>query len=198
MVKKLLYVLVFLYCGIVYATTTTVTVAQVPQTGENSGTNGCGSVAGADCTLESGVAWPNPRFSTIVTANGTCVTDNLTGLMWAQNANLFGSVTWATALTDIAAMNTNPVATGGYLCGYTDWRLPNINELVSLVNYGQQNQASWLNTHGFSNNVRTDNYWSSSVYAPTGSGSYWVVSFDDGSTAGVNTNDYVWPVRGGQ
>ncbi|MBI5195097.1 MAG: hypothetical protein HZA10_02105, partial [Nitrospirae bacterium] len=39
---------------------------------------------GQDGEILSGVAWPNPRFS----VNGDCVTDNLTGLMWAKNANL--------------------------------------------------------------------------------------------------------------
>lgn len=175
------------------------TVAQVPQTGESAGTNGCGGVAGSDCIVESGVAWPNPRFSTVITTNGTCVTDNLTGLMWAQNANLFGtSISWSTAESDIAAMNTNPAATGGYLCGYTDWRLPNINEMVSLVNYGQPNQGNWLNSQGF-NGVQTANsYWSSSVYGPTGSGYYWIVYFAGGSTNSAHSMLYVWPVRGGK
>ena len=35
------------------------------------------------------VAAPQPRFT--VGASGNVVTDNLTGLMWAQNANPFGA-----------------------------------------------------------------------------------------------------------
>ena len=44
-----------------------------------------------DGTLKKGVAWPNPRFTigTGTVFNTTnCVTDNLTRLMWARNANL--------------------------------------------------------------------------------------------------------------
>ena len=67
--------------------------------------------------------------------NGT-VTDTLTGLIWLKNANPFGFRTWDQALTDC-----NSLASGSY--GLADdsrpgqWRLPNIKEIESLVDYGR-------------------------------------------------------------
>jgi hypothetical protein len=166
----------------------------LPQTGESAGTNGCGATAGADCVLQTGIAIPNSRFVRGIGLAESCITDTLTNLMWESNpfAVFSSSLSWSNAISGVASLNSG----GGY-CGYNDWRLPNINELRSLVNYGQQSTAAWLNTQGFSN-VQPNYYWSSSVYAQLGSGTYWVVYFVDGSTAGDNGADYVWPVRGGQ
>ena len=57
---------------------------------------------GQDGDIRTGVAWPNPRF----TVNGDCVTDSLSGLIWAKNANLpNGQKTWDEALNFIASLN---------------------------------------------------------------------------------------------
>jgi hypothetical protein len=88
------------------------------------------------------------------------VSDNLTGLKWAKNANLSnGTRTWQGALDYVASTNN-----GFGLCGHHDWRLPNVNELESLVHAGQCDSATWLNTHGFTN-VQSGYYWSSSSNA---------------------------------
>ena len=87
---------------------------------------------GQDGDIQAGVPWPTPRF--IDNGDGT-VTDNLTGLVWLKNANPFGFRTWEQALTVC-----NSLASGSY--GLTDgsaagdWRLPNIKEIESLVDYG--------------------------------------------------------------
>ena len=85
--------------------------AAVPKTGQT--TSLCDQ--DDDGALQKGVPWPNPRFT--VGADTNVVTDNLTGLMWARNANLFGVVNWGTAVTNCNNLNYG---------GYTDWRLPNI------------------------------------------------------------------------
>lgn len=56
------------------------------------------------------------------------VTDHATGLMWAQDDSGVG-IDWENALD--LAVQANDVS---YL-GYSDWRLPNVKELQSIVDY---------------------------------------------------------------
>ncbi|MES0335666.1 MAG: DUF1566 domain-containing protein [Candidatus Magnetobacterium sp. LHC-1] len=123
----------------------------LPQTGQTTT-----YAAGDDGALQKGVAWPSPRF----TDNGDqTVTDNLTGLMWTKSANLpIEAKMWNDALNYVSSMNS-----GGGTYGYTDWRLPNINELESLANVSQASPDTWLNSQGFTN-VQFDFHWSSTTY----------------------------------
>jgi hypothetical protein len=166
-----------------------------------------GSV-GDDGALQAGVAWPVSRFTAISTGSGTVVSDNLTGLMWLQDANCAntiaynpdstgnGSVTWQHALDFVKGINDGTYSNCG--AGYTDWRLPNRKELRSLVDYSQYNPAL-QSGHPFSN-VQVDVYWSSTTYADDTSKAWSVrmyggdVYYDAKSVSG----DYVWPVRSGQ
>ncbi len=176
-------------------------VIDLPRTGQTTCYDSAGAVilcagTGQDGEIKAGVAWPSPRFTD--NGDGT-ITDILTGLMWTQDGNTPGPIacspattkTWQGALDYVACLNTN-----SYL-GYTDWRLPNVNELESLINAEQSNTVDWLNTQGFSN-VQSYFYWSStsgvfnSVYA---------VHMWDGETSRKGRSDYViyvWPVRSGQ
>jgi hypothetical protein len=175
--------------------------AELPQSGQTTCYDASGNQiactgTGEDGALQEGVAWPSPRF----TDNGDeTITDNLTGLMWTQNANAPGSActpgvekTWQDALNYVACLNTN-----SYL-GYSDWRLPNVVELESLVDPGQVSIASWLNTQGFSN-VQAGYYWSSTTEPtnPTVTVSAEVVHLAYGSVVdGPKSNsNYVWAVR---
>lgn len=138
--------------------------------------------------------------------NGT-VTDGMTGLIWLRNANCTdtvggvnrpsGYLTWADALTWTAAL-----ANGA--CGLTDdstagqWRLPNRNELQSLIDYSTSGPA--LPTgHPFVG-VRSSFYWSSTTFAPNPSKA-WFVHLNDGIVYGATGDKtdflWVWPVRGG-
>lgn len=56
--------------------------------------------------------------------NGT-ITDNATGLMWMQDDNASG-ISWEEALS---------YAEGKEFAGYSDWRLPDVKELQSIVDY---------------------------------------------------------------
>ena len=133
------------------------------------------------------------RFASV---NMDCIRDNMTGLIWTKNANLFVIQNWANAKTKVAEMNTTSSATGYHLCGYSDWRLPNQNELVSLFKSAavRSNQVTWLISQGFTN-VQPDSYWSSSV----GGLGAWFVNMSSGysSSLDVYFSFYVWPVRGG-
>jgi hypothetical protein len=138
---------------------------------------------GQDGELQTGVA-ASPRFTVGPTAG--CVTDNLTGLIWVAAPSLTGS-TWANAL---AAANLN-------LCGFTDWRLPNLVELGSLLNYSVADNAAVLTAAGFSNIGSW--YWTSTTIAgnPANAG---VLNIADGqmTTSAAKTYTYprTLPVRG--
>ena len=178
------------------------TPLNLPKTGQVTCYDESGNIIGCtgtgqDGDLHQGVAWPSPRFTD--NGDGT-VTDNLTGLIWTKDGNAPGSSacspattkTWQGALDYVACLNTN-----SYL-GYTDWRLPNVNELKSLVHAGQSNISTWLNTQGF-NNVQSGGYWSSTsvAYSPDYA---WVVGMWDGYMGDGSKASYghVWPVRSGQ
>jgi hypothetical protein len=146
---------------------------------------------GDDGDLQEGIAWPTPRFSD--NGDGT-VTDNLTGLIWLQDAKRFGQRTWADALSDCNSLADDGSAlTDGSVAG--DWRLPNVKELQSLIDFGRYNPA--LPTgHPFSN-VQSHYYWSSTTFAPN-TDHAWFVYMNYGRVNDYNksSNYYVWPVRG--
>ena len=145
-----------------------------------------------DGALEVGVAWPTQRFT--AQANTNCILDNLTGLIWAQNANQFGTVDWGTAVT-----NCNNLDYGGQ----TDWRLPNWQELRSLIDastYDPPLPTGYLSVFsGIQTGVGSLGYWASTTYAG-GMNNAWTVDMHYGCV-GTSTKviaRYVWPIRGGQ
>lgn len=154
--------------------------------------------SGQDGDVQAGVAWPVPRFTdnSIATVTDLSVTDNLTGLIWAQNGNLAGdTISWQAALNYIKGLNTN------FYLGHNDWRLPNRNELESLVNKQVPDQSVWLNLQGFKN-IQRNYYWSSSTdldssYYP---GRAWNVYMWSGylNRADKTYKQYFLPVRTGQ
>ena len=126
-----------------------------------------------DGALKKGVAWPATRFTD--NGNGT-VTDNLTGLIWLQSTACFAPTTWTNALAEV-----NALASG--TCGLADgssagqWRLPNINELESLIDASASTPALPANNHlsGLGNGI----YWSSTTYFGVASDA-WAIRFGDG------------------
>src|SRR5204863_123985 len=109
---------------------------RVPKTGQRrcfdtSGTPIDCAGTGQDGEIRAGAAWPTPRFTD--DGDGT-VTDNLTNLVWLKNASPFGLRTWHDALEDCNRLESGSHGlTDGSKCG--DWRLPNIKEIESLVDY---------------------------------------------------------------
>jgi hypothetical protein len=145
---------------------------------------------GDDGDIQTGVVWPDPRFTVI----GDCVTDNLTGLMWAKNADLPNDrKTWYEALDYVTQLNNS-----GGLGGYTDWRLPNSNELESLLNASEPIPAEWLNTQGFINVQAEWAYWASTTFSYQTSDA-WIFNTMSGAMDTFSKSDlfHVWPVRGG-
>jgi len=161
--------------------------APVPKTGQTTV-----YATGDDGALQKGVAWPTPRFTD--NGNGT-VTDNLTGLIWTKNANAFGTRTWVQALSDANGLHDGIAGlTDGSKAG--DWRLPNVQELQSLVDYGRS-APSLPAGHQFTG-VQVAYYWSSTTFVQT-TGSTWTVFFNGGGVYPSEKSSiyYVWCVRGG-
>ena len=120
--------------------------------------------------------------------------------MWSRNpAVLGGGDIWTGAIDN--AYNLT-------LCGYTDWQLPNVVELESLINAGGELSPDfWLNGEGFYNVPMDRGYWSSTSDAyiseyGSGYGAWCVELFGD-RVVGTKWNgvagtlNYAWPVRSG-
>jgi hypothetical protein len=178
----------------------------VMQTGTTQCSDSSGMVipcagSGQDAEYQAGVP-----ASYTDNGDGT-VTDNVSKLMWEKLSD-DGSIhdqdttyTWANAFaTKIATLNATNFA------GYNDWRLPNIRELNSIINFNATNPSTYSQLH---NNCmpgctvltcgcnKVASYWSSTT-VNTGA-SAWVVFFSEGRTIfTLKTGTFhVRAVRGG-
>ena len=127
------------------------------------------------------------------------VTDNVTGLMWQQDPG--EKMTWSEAVE---------MLNGFELAGYTDWRLPTIKELYSLIDFsGQTNKTPFINTdyfvfsYGDATGERSidSQYATSTIYESDtmgGQTTMFGVNFADGRIKGypIDKEFYVMLVRG--
>jgi hypothetical protein len=124
-----------------------------------------------------------PRFQ----VSGDIVTDTLTGLMWTRENIPGGKRNWAEAKKVAAAATTG---------GHTDWRLPTIRELLTLVDYERSDPAIDTDV------LKCDSawYWSSTPYQPSPGDYAWYVYFGYGGSNWLNQDDegFVRAVRAGQ
>ena len=99
---------------------------------------------------------------------GEAVLDRLTGLAWRRNTDLAGPILWSDALAQIADLNRT--------VNRQQWRLPNIDELESLVDAGTSGPAL---PPGHPFTAVRDVYWSSttSLYEPDWA---WALYLDKG------------------
>ena len=138
--------------------------------------------------------WPIPNSQADVTAgapngenytdNGDdTVTDNVTWLMWQQTMPS-ATYTWASAVAYCPTLT---------LAGHSDWRLPSVIELVSIVDLGQSSPR--INGTYFPNTPATW-FWSSSPMAGSPSNA-WVVYFGNGTALSAHYADVssTTPVR---
>ncbi|MCI5146582.1 MAG: DUF1566 domain-containing protein [Candidatus Electrothrix sp. AR3] len=142
--------------------------------------------------------------SQLIDHGDNTITDLKTGLMWKKclegvsgNACETDSpalFTWQEALQHPETVNSE----GGF-ADYDDWRLPNIKELISIVEKQCYNPAINLNRFP---NAPSSFVWSGSPDANSAnSASFaWHVSFNYGNSASVNRHSdrYVRLVRSGQ
>lgn len=130
--------------------------------------------------------------STVFGANGVhrdgakgIVIDTRTGLVWQDDAAAATTTaTWANAIT---------ICENLVLGGYSDWRLPNINELKSIRDMSRSSpaiEATFANT-------ASNYYWSSTSYAADTTNA-WDVDFGNGVVDWFNKtgSGYVRCVRG--
>ena len=104
------------------------------------------------------------------------VQDTTTNLMWQDDATP-ATMTWSDAINYCEALT---------LATFTDWRLPNQNELKSIVDTSVVSPAMSL---VFQNRVSSD-YWSSTTYAGVTTDA-WAVYFNYGyGTLNGKTDTY--------
>jgi hypothetical protein len=121
------------------------------------------------------------------------VADLVTGLMWEKKVEggddttclteLHGvgsKCTWAQAYLEwIPAVNAE-----GY-AGYSDWRIPHVKELQSIVDYSVTTPAIQPIFGPTGALICCGNYWSSTWEAGDIDG-HWTVDFDNGSVSSLN------------
>ena len=117
-------------------------------------------------------------------SSGGVVTDSATNLQWQDNVDAV-SKDWQGAISYCEDL---------ILAGKDDWRLPNLNELTSIMDDTVYNPSiSSVFSHATS-----DGYWSSTTHTSYNHG--WSVNFSGGyQNHGYKTvNHYVRCVRAGQ
>jgi uncharacterized repeat protein (TIGR01451 family) len=118
------------------------------------------------------------------------VTHQKTGLTWMRCS--LGQTWTGTTCSGTAQTYSyyNAIQQTANFAGYSDWRLPNIAELQTIVE--RDNYYPAINTELFPN-TPSDVFWSSSPYV--GSASYaWFVYFSYGNVSG-SIRDSAFPVR---
>ncbi len=151
--------------------------------------------AGDDTAYQPAASSPTYTVSNPVNSSSVTV-DNVTGLMWVTNPatdagfNNPGRSTWAVALSSCEALD---------YANYTDWRLPNVRELQSIVDYGMKTVL--INSTAFPD-TQKDYYWASTTYIGTPTNQAWTVRFDTGGVSYSYKTEanshYVRCVRGGR
>lgn len=121
-------------------------------------------------------------------SDATTVGDQATGLMWEKSVSA-SAMTWASALSYCAAQTTG---------GYTDWRLPDVRELESLIDFSRDTPVL---DPVFTVNAPGAYLWSGSPYGIDGYTDAYAFGIDleYGTTNWLSGgNIYALCVRGGQ
>jgi len=153
-----------------------------------------GSALAQTCNNHILAVAPDSRYANH--GNGT-VTDTATGLMWKQcSEGLSGPDCGSGSPQNFVWQGALRHGQGHTFAGYSDWRLPNINELASLVEERCSEPA--INVTLFPNTPSWF-FWSSSPFAYYPENT-WLVGFSHGYylDAGRDFGYFVRLVRGGQ
>ncbi|MCP4398733.1 MAG: DUF1566 domain-containing protein [bacterium] len=117
--------------------------------------------------------------------DGIAIVDRATGLTWQQNGSS-EAMSWSDAKSYIAQLNQSNYA------GYSDWRLPNVEELASLLEFEKKNRGNYIDpifdaTQGLC--------WTSDTVES--SNAAWAVTFNSGHVYhdALDKGNYVRAVR---
>jgi hypothetical protein len=131
------------------------------------------------------------RFIVLSNWGGAAVLDRETGLVWEQSPTM-ERFEWVGAQAHCIDLNAG---------GRTGWRLPAIQELMSLVDRSVSPGPTLPSGHPFTNVGPSAGilfYWSATTDTSTGA---WAVNFDLGFSNRFQfkelNNVFVWCVRGG-
>ena len=115
------------------------------------------------------------------------IKDKKTKLIWAYMSHK--KMGYNEAITYCKELNHN---------GKSDWRLPSVSELQSILDYTQSEPAIPNKLKVF-NEVVSYYYWSSTTYVNT-TNNAWFVYLNNGYVYhdSKGNNYYVWPVRDGK
>ena len=114
---------------------------------------------------------PEGSFATLpAESEEKVVVDSTTGLMWQKNYDS-GTYNWQAALKHCEDLQ---------YAGYDDWRLPDKNELASLLNL-DKSAAPYSNFPDMPKN----RFWSSSTRVDSKPENAWVIMFAEGYVSGV-------------
>jgi hypothetical protein len=163
--------------------------AGLPDTGQTTCHDEAGDLidcASATCAGQDGLHATGCSSEGRFKDNGDgTVTDHCTGLMWQKDTGNDGNtLNWCGALAYCENLST---------AGHDDWRLPDVRELQSIVDYGRLGPAI---DPVFG--VNSSSYWSSTSSAGA-SDAAWDVTFEDGNLGDSGKDDerYVRAVRSG-
>ena len=126
------------------------------------------------------------RFIVLTDWSSAAVLDRETGLVWEQSPSTTTD-TWYYQSFHCINLNTG---------GRTGWRLPTIQELLSIVDRSQSN-PSLPSGHPFT--VQSSDYWSATSNANNATNA-WNVDFNNGNVNNddkSNDNNHAWCVGGG-
>ncbi|MBN2527712.1 MAG: DUF1566 domain-containing protein [Deltaproteobacteria bacterium] len=112
-----------------------------------------------------------PRFTVTISETDTVVIDNATELMWQQNSTGAPPLTWAAAMKHCETLT---------YAGHSDWRLPAINELLSIVDEKKETPPA-INTVYFAAFKATHAFWSSTTKRKQSAAAY-VLYFNEQNT----------------
>ena len=185
---------------------TVLATGQRLETGETACYDATGTAIACAGTGQDGDVLAGLTRSYVDGGDGT-ITDTRTGLVWEKLCDDGGVHdkdafrTWAQAFAKVATLN------GAAFAGHTDWRLPNVNELQSLPDYGallpavtpEFNTGCAAGCTVLTCSCTTSNFYWTSTTVAANKANAWIVGFDGGAVgAGSKASSYyVRAVRGG-